>query len=182
MNKYLKGCLIFLSVIILMMTGIIAWYYSWKARNQKQAQTDLLKFSKNCDTIRLITEKPSVELQNFNRREVNQLKFYLIRHGKIIKDSTLRYQGAPDDIYLYVQLPFDKFLKTDSIIVETKSSSKRFFSISGFHHYAYLYYGMMGYLGSYDCRFDDDNFMINGRLAHAVLIKQDGIKRNILPQ
>jgi hypothetical protein len=180
MNKYLKGCLVFLGIALLLVTGLVIWYYQWKANNQKQAQTDLEKFSRSCDTISLITEKPSVTLQNFDKAEIERLKFYLLRSGRIVSDTVIRYQTSTISNELYTGLPFEHFFKTDTIVVETQGNTRKYYLVSGFGYYASLHYGMMGYLGSYDCRFDNEDFLVNGRRTHGRLMKQDGLTRLVL--
>lgn len=181
MNKYLRGCLILLLVMVLLVAGITGWYYWKKDNNQKQAQADFINFSRICDTLSLITEKPSIELHSFTKGEVDRLKFYLIRKGKILRDTAIQNQITSADSNLYISLPFDQFLKTDTIVLETLGKVKRYYSISGFRHYAYLHYGMMGYLGGYDCRFDNDNIYINGKKSDGNILKRDGMLKNVLP-
>src|ERR1044072_6346662 len=147
MNKYLRGCLILILIIVLLVAGFVGWYNWEKNNSQKQAQTDLIKFSKICDTVSLVTEKPSIQLQGFQKNDVSQLKYYLIRKGKVIKDTTVRNEITSADNSLYMELPFDRFLRTDTVVMETQGKNKRYYHISGFRHYAYLHYGMMGYLG-----------------------------------
>lgn len=173
MNKYLKGCLIASAVLILIIGLLVGWFWWSMETSQQRAEEDGIKYSKECDTITTITEKPSITLGQFSKDEINQLKFYLIRNNRIIKDTLIKYEVSEPDNYLTTNIPFENFKKSDSIILETKSKIK--FTISGFHHYAYLHYGMFGYVGSHDCRFDDGNYIVNGKTSNGTLLKKDGI-------
>lgn len=173
MNKYLKGCLIALSICILFIGLIMGWFWWSMETSHKRAEEDGIKYSKECDTITTITEKPSITLGQFRKNEIDQLKFYLIRNNKIIKDTLIKYEVSEPDNYLSTNIPFENFKKSDSIIVETKNNI--YFIISGFHHYAYLHYGMFGYLGNHDCRFADGNYIVNGKIQNGTLLKKAGI-------
>lgn len=173
MNKYLKGCLIILSACILIVAIIAGWFWWSMETSKERAEKDGIKYSKECDTVTMISEKPSIILGQFRKEEISQIRFYLIRNSKIIKDTILKYGISDPDNYLYTNLPFNNFKNSDSIIVETKSKIQ--FTISGFHHYAYLHYGMFGYVGSHDCRFADQNYIVNGKTNNGTLLKKDGV-------
>lgn len=179
MNKYFKGCLIALSIFVLIIGLVVGWFWWSMETNHKRAEEDGIKYSKECDTIITITEKPSITLEQFEKNEINQLRFYLVRNNKIIKDTTIKYKISDSENYLHTNIPFDSFKKSDSIIVETKT--KIYFTISNFHHYANLHHGMFGYVGSHDCRFADDDYIINGELNIGILLKKDGISKKPLP-
>jgi hypothetical protein len=178
MNKYLRGCLIALSVLILIIGLIVGWFWWSMETSHERAEEDSIKYSKECDSITTITEKPAIMLGQFQKSEVTELKFYLIQNNRIIKDTILKYGVLEPDNYLSTNIPFENFKKSDSIIVETKNNI--YFIISGFHHYAYLHYGMFGYLGSHDCRFADGNYIVNGKNQNGTLLKKDGIKEKPL--
>lgn len=148
-------------------------------KRTEQAKIDYVKFSKICDTISYITENPSISFSKFDRKEINQLKFYMIRNHTIIQDTIVNYE-INDDHYLSTQIPFKKFKKTDTIVVETKNH--KYYQISDFHHYAYLHHAMFGYIGSYECRFDDENYMINGKSSNGELLQSEGVGNEVLPK
>ena len=173
MNKYLKGCLIASAVLILIIGLIVGWFWWSMETSHERSEEDGIKYSKECDTITIITEKPGIMLGQFRKNEITELKFYLIRNNRLVKDTTVQYTITEPDNYLSTNIPFENFKKSDSIIVETKS--KIYFTISGFHHYAYLHYGMFGYVGSHDCRFADGNYIVNGKSQNGTLLKKDGI-------
>jgi len=172
MNKYLRGCLIALSIFILITGLIVGWFWWSVENNHVRAEEDGIRFSKECDAINIITEKPNIMLGQFRKNEITELKFHLIRNNILIKDSTVQYTITDPDNYLSTNIPFDNFKKSDSIIVETKN--KIYFTISGFHHYAYLHYGMFGYVGSHDCRFADGSYIVNGKNQNGTLLKKNG--------
>ncbi|WP_129714801.1 hypothetical protein [Pedobacter sp. SYP-B3415] len=175
MKTYMKGCLVLILILVLVLAGIVGWYNWRKDRNQQQAETDLIKFSGVCDSVSLISEKPTIQLQNFNKSEISRLKFYLLSAGKVTTDTTVHINFPSANIPVFTQLPFSSFLKTDTIVLETQGRIKRHYFISGFRHYVYLHYGMMGYLGTYDCRLDNDRLVINGKETDGILSRQAGI-------
>jgi hypothetical protein len=81
-----------------------------------------------------------------------------------------------DGLYEFnISLAFASFTKTDTIAVATTGKDKRFYRISGFHHCASLHYGMLGYVGSHDCRFAEGAYTVNGRQYRDFLYKQDDL-------
>ncbi|MCW3168854.1 hypothetical protein OMO38_10010 [Chryseobacterium sp. 09-1422] len=172
MNKYLKGCLIASAVLILIIGLIAGWFWWSMETSHKSAGEDGIKYSKEFDSITTITEKPAIMLGQFRKDEIDQLKFYLIRNNEVITDTTVHYTITEPDKYLNTNIPFENFKKSDSIIVETKN--KIYFTISGFHHYAYLHYSMFGYVGNHDCRFADGNYTVNGKNQNGTLLKKEG--------
>lgn len=170
-----------MGVALLFIAALIGWYWWAKNERRRSAEEDNIKFSKICDTTRVITEKPSFMMGKFHKSEIDRLRFYIIRNNKIVKDTTVNYEITSEDHYLHEEIPFDKFLKTDTIIVETKDSAKRYYRLSGFHHYANLHYGMFGYAGGHDCRLSE-TYTINGKESEGIMLKPDGIKQNILPK
>lgn len=171
MNKYLKGCLIILSIIVLMIALISGWFW-WTMKNKhKKAEEDAITYSKECDTITTITEKPSFTLVHFEKDEIENLKFYLIRNHKIYEDTLIISTFPASANTLNINIPFKNFKKSDSIVVETRS--KIYFTISGFHHYAYLHYSMFGYTGGHDCRLTEE-YTINGKSGVGILRREIG--------
>ena len=162
MNKYLKGCLFIVIAILLLFLILFLFFIYSINHNRKDASADKIKYSKVCDTIQIIKEKPSISFGGFDKNEIAKLKFHLVRQNKIIKDTTLIFDTANIDKYFFrSHIPFESLLRKDTVIVMTKS--KKYFSISGFHYYAYLHYGNFGYLGSYECRFADEKYIVNGK-------------------
>lgn len=81
-------------------------------------------------------------------------------------------QRTSYDEYKSINIPYKEFLKTDTIVVTTQN--KLHYYISGYNHYAYLHYGMNGYLGGHDCRFSDNPTINNEQFLRPVLFREDG--------
>ncbi|TDW52279.1 hypothetical protein EV144_101968 [Flavobacterium sp. 270] len=175
MNKYLKGCFFFIGTIILIFALIIGQFF-WSSYNKrKNAEIDSIKYSKECDSNDSITEQPEISFISFKKTELSPLKFQILRDGKFIQDTVITNdftKAKYDPDYKHVVIPYKIFLKTDTIVVTTKN--KLIYYISGYHHYAYLHYGMFGYLGSHDCRFSDNPTINNQVFSSAVLIREYG--------
>lgn len=155
----------------------------WSMKDmRKRANEDGPKYSAICGTISIISEKPFIRLGKFEKSEIDRLRFYIVRNNTIVKDTTVSYEVESPDLYQLTEIPFAGFLKTDTIIVETGENTKLFYRISGFRHYAYLHYGMFGYVGGYECRFADYSYTVNGEQHFGNLHKEHGIKENILPK
>jgi hypothetical protein len=164
---FLKGCLVVVGGTGLAGLLLSGGYWWSKQLRERQAELDQVRYSAVCDTARYITEHPTVSFDGFDPVELQAL--------------TLR--AASDDALaaFNIVLPFDRFRKTDAIVVATAGRDKRFYHISGFHHAAYLHYGMLGYLGSYDCRFADGTYLVNGQPYDGFLHKPAGLRTLALP-
>ena len=173
MRKKVKITLIALTAIIILL--LISWLVLRIEINHKNVERDDQKFSFDCDTTKIITETPSISLNNFSKNEIEELKFYILRKHRILKDTLIKPNMKADKISLDTRIPFESFKKTDTILLETKS--KLYFKISDFHHYANLHYGMSGYLGNHDCRFYDRNYTVNGKKNNGYLLKVDALKK-----
>ncbi|KFF05857.1 hypothetical protein [Flavobacterium reichenbachii] len=176
MNKYLKGCLVFIGIIILiilLLIGLFLWSSHTKIKN---AEIDGIKYSKECDSVNLVTEQPEISFVYFKRKEIAILKFQILRDGKLIQDTVIKngfIKRTYDSEDKSINIPYKIFFKTDTIVVTT--NNKLQYYISGYHHYAYLHYGMFGYLGSHDCRFNGENCIINNQQSmYGALIREDG--------
>lgn len=147
-----KGLIIIFIFFVLILSIFIAISFN-QSKKAKKAKIDEIKLSKICDTIKAITEQPSITFDNFEPEELEKINFYLIRSNKIIEEKELYISeySSSDGTYRTYKIPFKYFLKTDTIIAKT---STIFFKIPQFHHYAYLHYGNFGYLGSSDCRIE----------------------------
>jgi len=175
MNKYIKGCLVLIGIIVTI-AAILAGLFFWSSNSRrKQAEIDGIAFCKECDSVKFITEKPEIEFAKFKKNEIDILKFQIIRDGKLIRDTLIKNgfnkKNSPDE-YKSIAIPYKTFLKTDTIVVTTQN--KLHYYISGYRHYAYLHYGMTGYLGSHDCRFSDNPTINNEVLAMPVLFRENG--------
>lgn len=161
---------------------LVGGYYWSKQRRARQAALDEVRYSALCDTARYITEHPTISFNGFSPAELRALTFYLVRGGRIVQDTTLRNRPAAEELAGFnIAVPFARFHKTDTIVVATAGRARRFYHLAGFHHYAALHYGMLGYLGSHDCRFADGDYLVNGRPHDGFLLPAEGLRTISLP-
>lgn len=173
-RRVLTGCLGALGVALLAVAALAGGFWWSLDGRKKQAVLDEARYAAVCDTIGTITEQPAVSFSGFTKAELSKLTFYLIRNGKISKDTAVHYP-QPDGLYEFnIPLAFASFKKADTIVVETTGKDKRFYRLAGFHYAAFLHYGMLGYVGGYDCRLAEEDYTVNGRKSGGFLRKQDG--------
>jgi hypothetical protein len=180
-SRVLKGCLGALGVALLAVAALASGFWWSLEGRKKQAVLDGERYGAVCDSISTIAEHPAVSFSGFTKAELGKLTFYLIRNGKILKDTVLNYP-QPDGLYEFnIPLAFASFKKTDTIVVATTGRDKRFYQLAGFHYVASLHYGMMGYVGGYDCHLAEEDYTVNGRKSGGFLRKQDGLSALPLP-
>ena len=176
MNKYLKAFLIFIGIIFLLFALVVSCFL-WSMRAmQQRAEKDSIVMSEKCNQVN-VTERPKITLSKFDKSEIEELRFYILRNNQIVKDTLIKNKLHDKHIEFHTNIPFNDFLKSDTIVVETKN--KAYFKISGFSHYAYLHYGIFGYLDSHDCRFEDGKYTINGKENTGWLLKENGVYGNV---
>lgn len=178
MKTILKGCLIIIAILVLAIIAIIAFWIISSNNKIKQSEIDSAEQSIICDTVPYVVEQPEIAFSNFQSYEIDTLKFQILRAGKLIQDTIVcddfNYISDKGN-YRTMKIPYNYFLKSDTIVVSTKYPL--YYKISDYHHYAYLHYGMFGYLGNSDCRFSN-NCVVNNRehTYHGVLSKYEGWK------
>jgi hypothetical protein len=175
MNKYVKGCLVLIGSIITVVAILVGLFFWSSNSRRKQAEIDGIEFSNECDSVKFITEQPEIQFVKFKTNEINILRFRIIRKGKLIQDTLIKNgfnEKTSSSEYKSIKIPYRAFLKTDTIVVTTQN--KLHYYISGYHHYAYLHYGMNGYLGGHDCRFSDNPTINNEVFSRPVLIREHG--------
>jgi len=156
---------------------LVGGYYWSKQRREQQATLDEVRYSALCDTARYITEHPTVSFDGFSPAELRALTFYLVRGGRVVRDTTVQNRPAAEELAGFnIAVPFVRFRKTDTLVVATAGRNRRFYHLTGFHHYAALHYGMLGYLGSHDCRFADGDYLVNGRPHEGFLLPSEGLR------
>ena len=179
---FLKGCLGLAAVVGLAVALLVGGYYWSKQRRERQAELDQVRYSAVCDTARYITEHPTIAFDGFAPAELQTLTFYLVRGGRVVQDTTVQNRPGEEVLASFnIAVPFGRFRKTDTIVVATAGRTKRFYQLSGFHHYAALHYGMLGYLGSHDCQFADGDYLVNGRPHDGFLLQAEGLRALTLP-
>lgn len=165
MNRFLKFTLIFLAILTgILISIIIAWNIS-SYYNAKRAEKDSVLFAKHCDSVTVISDPPFVIFKDFKKNEIDQLKFQILRDKKLINDTFINHSSEEASIS-GVQIPYRMFYTTDTIVLTTRNGLK--FYISGYHHIASLHYGMLGYVGGYDCRLAAD-CIINGNATAGII-------------
>jgi len=179
-KKLLSGCLITSGIIFIVIGVLIIYWLFSPSKKQIQAEKDREKYAAVCNTIPYVTEQPQISFNWFQPHEIDTLKFQILREGKLIRDSIIaaHYTYISSDrqsLYRSMKIPYEHFLKTDTIVVTTKHPL--YYKISGYHHYPYQHYGMFGYLGSHDCRFSE-SCTVNNRenTYHGTLSKYEGWK------
>ena len=179
---FLKGCLGLVAVAGLAVALLVGGYYWSKQRGERQAELDQVRYSALCDTARYITEHPTVAFDGFASAELRAPTFSLVRGGRVVRDTTVRNHPEEEALAGFnIAVPFGRFRKTDTLVVATTGRNQRFYHLAGFHHYAYLHYGMLGYLGSHDCRFADGDYLVNGRPHDGFLRPSEGLRVLGLP-
>ena len=128
-----------------------------QSENRKWAEEDLIEHSALCDAVPHVTEQPRVFFRGFEKEEIDRLTFSVLRDGELINDTVI--EPYFEEGLLSIPMPYECFLKTDTIVVMTKEPL--YFYISGYRHHAHLHYGMFGYVGSSRCVLSED-CVING--------------------
>jgi len=143
MNKYLKGCLIILGVLILVILtffGII--YYQVSTSRQRNASDDI-----ECANTQYINEDQVFEISDsIATKNIDRVKLFVIRDSKTV-DSALVVNKSTDA--LVMSLPFKKVKLSDSIIIQTEKNQ---YSIQNMTYFNDAKWGMFGYLGM-NCKF-----------------------------
>jgi len=174
MNKILKGCLILITIIFFIVVLLALYLFFSMSYMSNQAETDEVEQTAICDSVPYITERPELSFSGFEINEIDTLHFRILREGNFIGDTILCHPFtyiSSNGKYMSMKIPYDHFLKTDTIVVVTKQPL--YYKISGFYHYAYLHYGMFGYLGSHDCRLSK-KCMINNIETSWSIYKDEG--------
>ena len=170
MSRFFKGCLIGIGVLLVLLVIFIGLVW-WSMQHSKaSAESDAEELSRECDTVKYITENPELTLIKFSPKEIKTLQFKILRGGKISNDTVVNtaFKNKED---LKVNFPYKKFLKTDTIILTTQNQLKYY--ISGYGYYAYLHYGAFGYVGTNDCRFSE-NCTINNGVSAGIIDRFSG--------
>jgi K+ transporter len=176
MKKTLKGCLIFFSIIIIIVAILIGWVYYSTTTSKEREREDIIE----CKSSKFITEKPSLSLEKKSESEISEISVYLERNKKIIKDTILKNSIGNKKKYFTFSIPFEKFLKTDIIIVEVKNAK---YEISGFNHNLESRWVMFGYNGG-ECLLDYNEVRVNNKKYNGAELEEEEYENNkiILPK
>ncbi|QJB32714.1 hypothetical protein HF324_15380 [Chitinophaga oryzae] len=175
LKKLIKYGLIFLGIVALLLLFVAGCFWASTEKRHRQAVEDEEKYSKVCDSVATITEQPEIKFSGFQPKEIRQLRFKILRNGHTIRDTLVKSNFSyisDDSTYCAMKMPYPVFLKTDTIVVTTGGGLH--FYLSGYHHIASLHYGMMGYVGSHDCRLADAIVINNEPAPYGTLLKSKG--------
>lgn len=171
MNNYLKILLKFFLVVVLLIGLLIGFIFLSIYQKRKSIEEKMIKKSKECNKNLYITQKPIINLCNFNDSDLEELRFQIIRNTKFVKDTTVL--NIEREKYLTtLTIPFSDFLKTDTILVTTKSKLQ--YKISNFKYIVRSYHGMFGPVAISDCILDDF-FVINAEKQTSNINKFYGV-------
>jgi hypothetical protein len=153
MKKNLK----IIGILLLIISIIIAWFYYQMITSKERQNNDVSE----CESTEFITEKPSFCLEKKSTEKIHEISIRLLRNNKIVEDTIIVNNIENKNKHFVFNIPFNKFLKTDFILIKTKNLT---YKISGFGYYSDGgHWGMFGYLGDSDCHFDYDKIKVNGK-------------------
>lgn len=157
-----------LFVIIIFTIILIGFKYS-----DYQVDEKVEGFSKNCDTISLIYDKLPLKLTGFAPKEIESITFKIIRDNKIIKDIKIKIPKSKvkKNESVTINIPFNVFLKTDTILLTTKNNLHYY--ISGFSLEPTLEYYGPHKVESLGCNVVN-SFKINNRISNCYINKSTG--------
>lgn len=165
MNKYIKLFLIIIGTIILVIIFSIGIIFLPMRISRSNKEIEIKKYSKKCDSVLYINEKPELKFTTFKKSEIKSLTFQILRNGKVINDTVLNNKSEK------INIPYKYFLKTDTIILIT--TNKLHYYISGYHHEASCNWGMTGPVGSTFCVLSID-CTINNSNCNGTIVKING--------
>jgi len=140
---------------------LLSSYFSKINLKNKQQKKSII-----CDQNPYVTEQPEFWLINFEDKDLDKIKFQILRDKQLIKDTILL--GTKNQEYnTSIRIPYKEFLKTDTIVVSIDTLN---YSISDFHHGADLLYGIFGPVTVSDC-FLFERFTINNQKNTKILNK-----------
>ena len=148
MKKYVKVILKILLGIILLIILLISMILFLMDQHRKKKKRELLEKKEICHKNIYIEQQPKVDLYGFKNSELEELKFQIIRNNKLIKDTLIL--GIKNEAHtISALIPYTNFLKTDTILLITKSKLE--YRISNFEYTAKQYHGMTGAVGDAFC-------------------------------
>jgi len=167
MNKILKIVLIGIITVISFIGLLIGLFLFSLSQNRKESNKKMLEKSKECDLNMVIKEQPEIDLFHFENTDLKRIKFEIIRNNISIKDTMLL--GVKNkDFITSVHIPFNTFLKSDTILL-TINNEFRYY-ISDFDYRVTELYGMFGPVAISDCLLVD-SYTINDTLHTRKVIK-----------
>ena len=150
----LKTLLVFAGFSVIFVVIAFCWMLWSMLRSSKAAEVDYELQMHICDSLEIIDGVDYISLSDFDQKDIDPVKFMLIRAGDILSDTMLFCHDT------HIALPFHNFLRTDSVLMVTNGGN--YYFITGFRYTPYLGYGMFGYVGFRECRLANE-FILNGR-------------------
>lgn len=149
MNKRIKGCLVFLGIVVSITLMLIGWvYYRMVTSNERQNQDD-----ENCENIAFITDNPLIVIENVTVSYNAEINLILLDKNDTIEKKVVRNMANNK---IEFNIPFKKFKKTNRILILTKNKN---YIVSQMGYFNDGHWGMFGYLGG-NC-----DFFYNSELA-----------------
>ena len=173
MNKIVKFLVISVGSLLLLVIIIFAIILIGFKYSDYQVDRKVEEYSKNCDTISLVHDMPSLALGGFAPNEIESITFKIIRDNKIIEDTIIKISNSKvkKNESVEINIPFNIFLKTDTILFITKNNLHYY--ISGFSFEPSLkYYGPHKF-ESLGCNVVN-SFKINNRISNCHINKSTG--------
>lgn len=160
MNKYLK---IFLKIIlvIILLCGLVVGGFQLSSKIQRnKISQEVEEVNKTCDTITIIKEQPELTFIKFSPKGLQEIHFQILRNGHLISDTISKVftYTSEDQLYKKIKIPYQNFLRKDTIVVTVKKQMKYY--ISNFQYRSHSLHGMMGPVAVSECELYD-NFNIN---------------------
>lgn len=139
----IKGCLIFLLGIITIFLLIYAWfYYNMITSTERKIEDD-----EYCKNMEFVTDNPLIRIDNYNEKHNAELRIVLVDKNDTIEKKTIKNDGYENIMF---NIPFDKFKKTNQILIYSKKSILLIYKMEYFNDGKF---GAMGYNGNGDCKF-----------------------------
>jgi len=173
MNKIVKFLVISIGTLLLFAIIIFAIILIGFKYSDYQVDRKVEEFSKNCDTVSLVYDKIPLNLTGFAPKEIESITFKIIRDNKITKDTLIKISSSKvkKNESVAINIPFNVFLKTDSILFITKNNLHYY--ISGFSYEPSLKYYGPHRVESLGCNVVN-SFKINNRISNCYINKSTG--------
>lgn len=139
----IKGCLIFLFVIIAIILLICGWFYYGMITSRERNIED----DENCKNIKFVTDNPLIRIDGFNEKHGAELRIFLVDKNDTIENTIIKNDGYENIMF---NIPFNKFKKTSQILIYSKKSVIMVYEME---YYNNGKWSGMGYNGNGDCEF-----------------------------
>lgn len=146
MNKYLKGCLLILGILILAASTVAGFFYYQMSTSRERSEADHLE----CASIQYIMNNTKIEISDsLMAKDSGNIKLYLTKDSVKIDSAEISNQHKDR---IEFTLPFEKAPISSTILIKTAGHE---FLIENMKYFNNEKWGMFGYLGK-DCQFSYD--------------------------